>query len=130
MSDLLRLPLDGPIPGRLDVSFDAISAIAVALASTVDGVATSRPGDHSKEGRRPRPFGRSSAAAVSAEVTRSGSDIAVGLTVDAWWGTPLAELTDRLRRRVADGLNGSLGTSWGPEVVVVRFGEFFLDRQP
>ncbi len=114
MSDVVRLVFPGPVAGHLDVSFEVISKMATGLALAVDGVAppTQRSGL--------RRLAGSADAPVTSSVTREGGAVRITLRVDASWGTPLGELTERLRRTVSTGLNASLGTTLGHDAVWVR----------
>lgn len=65
-----------------------------------------------------------------ATVTRARDEARIELTVDAWWGTPLADLVVRVRREVSEGLNASLGTNWDPETIVVQLGSLPVRTDP
>lgn len=63
-------------------------------------------------------------------MTRARDEARIELTVDAWWGTPLADLVVRVRREVSEGLNASLGTNWDPETIVVQLGSLPVRTDP
>lgn len=124
MADVVRLQLPGRVPGHLDVSFDAVAKLAAGLARGVDGVAAD------ERSRRRWQLGRGNVHPARATVTRAGDEARIELTVDAWWGTPLADLVVRVRREVSEGLNASLGTTWDPETIVVQLGSLPVRTDP
>ena len=124
MADVVRLQLPGRVPGHLDVSFDAVAKLAAGLARGVDGVAAD------ERSRRRWQLGRGNVHPTRATVTRARDEARIELTVDAWWGTPLADLVVRVRREVSEGLNASLGTNWDPETIVVQLGSLPVRTDP